>query len=111
MRNLTRERVCAPPVGAQTASPRKARCVRRLASPHAAPRRKEIDWTREAKRQLKRQVELANIGYAELARRLTEMGVPTTEGSLGVRLSRGTFPAWFLFATLSALGVESLQLD
>jgi hypothetical protein len=49
---------------------------------------------REAtKRFLKAQLAHAGIGYADLAAKLSEMGLPETEGSITVKVNRGTFPA------------------
>ena len=69
------------------------------------------EWADRAKRQLKAELKRANVGYAELARRLTEMGLPETEGSVTVKINRGAFPAWFLFATMKAIGRDVVRLD
>ena len=68
-------------------------------------------WADHAKRQLKAELKRADVGYTELARRLTEMGLPETEGSVSVKISRGTFPAWFLFAVMKAIGAKEIRLD
>ncbi|MBV9250147.1 MAG: hypothetical protein JO227_12990 [Acetobacteraceae bacterium] len=68
-------------------------------------------WADYAKRQLKAELKLANVGYAELARRLTEMGLPESEGSVTVKINRGAFPAWFLFAVMTAIGRDVVRLD
>jgi hypothetical protein len=39
------------------------------------------------------------------------MGLPETEGSITVKINRGAFPAWFLFAALRAIGVSDSRLD
>ena len=69
------------------------------------------EWADRAKRYLKAELKRANVGYVELARRLNEMGLPETEGSITVKINRGGFPAWFLMASLTAIGVTSLRLD
>ena len=68
-------------------------------------------WADRAKRYLKAELKRAGVGYAELARRLTEMGLPETEGSITVKINRGAFPAWFLIAALEAIGASSLRLS
>ena len=68
-------------------------------------------WADHAKRQVKAELKRAAVGYAELARRLTEMGLPETEGSVTVKINRGTFPAWFLFAAMRAIGAREIRLD
>ena len=90
--------------------PRRERVpVEPRAPPSVAP--SKADWAKLAKRRLKGELARADIRYAELAVRLTRMGVPVTEGSLQVKISRGTFPAWFLLAALRALGAEALRLE
>ena len=69
------------------------------------------EWADRAKRYLKAELKRANVGYSELARRLNEMGLPETEGSITVKINRGGFPAWFLMAALTAIGVSSLRLS
>lgn len=69
------------------------------------------EWANYAKRHLKAELKRADVGYAELARRLTEMGLAETEGSVTVKINRGTYPAWFLFAVLKAIGRDVVRLD
>ena len=59
----------------------------------------------------KAEVKRAGIGYDELARRLTEMGVTETVGSVTVKVNRGTYPAWWLMAVMKALGRHTIRLD
>lgn len=68
-------------------------------------------WADHAKRHLKAELKRADVGYAELARRLTEMGLPETEGSVTVKINRGAFPAWFLFAVMRAIGLHTLRVE
>lgn len=53
----------------------------------------------------------ADVGYADMAKRLTDMGLPETEGSITVNINRGAFPAWFLMAVMRAIGVAALRLE
>lgn len=69
------------------------------------------EWADRAKRYLKAELKRADVGYAELARRLTEMGLTETEGSVTVKINRGTYPAWFLFAVMQAIGAREVRLD
>ena len=69
------------------------------------------EWANHAKRQIKAELKRVDVGYAELARRLTEMGLSESEGSVTVKINRGAFPAWFLFAAMKAIGVSTLRLD
>jgi len=68
-------------------------------------------WADHAKRQLKAELKRADVGYVELADRLTEMGLPETEGSVTAKINRGAFPAWFLFAVMKAIGRDIVRLD
>jgi len=68
-------------------------------------------WAEHAKRHLKAELKRADVGYVELARRLSEMGLPETEGSVTVKINRGAFPAWFLFAVMRAIGAHTLRLE
>lgn len=69
------------------------------------------EWAELAKRHLKAEMVRAGVKNAELARRLTEMGLPENEASVQVKINRGTFPAWFMLAALRAIGVGSLRLE
>jgi hypothetical protein len=69
------------------------------------------EYADRAKRYLKAELKRADVSYAELARRLTEMGLPESEGSITVKVNRGGFPAWFLIASLEAIGVSTLRLQ
>ncbi len=53
----------------------------------------------------------AGVKNAELAKRLTEIGLPETDAGVQVKINRGAFPAWFLLAALKALGATSLRLE
>jgi hypothetical protein len=71
----------------------------------------KIEFAGEAKARLKGELARANVKYADLARRMTAMGVPETEGSLQVKISRGRFSAWFMIAALRAIGTHTLEID
>lgn len=68
-------------------------------------------WANHAARHLKAELNRAGIGYAELARRLTELEVPETETSVAAKINRGVFPAWFLFAVMKAIGTRVLRVE
>ena len=67
-------------------------------------------WQTLTKRHIKGELKKAGVGYVELAQRLTDMGLPETEGSVTVKINRGAFPAWFFFAVMHALGVHVVRL-
>ena len=39
------------------------------------------------------------------------MGLPETEGSVTVKINRGAYPAWFLFAIMPAIGAQTLRVE
>ena len=69
------------------------------------------EWTDKAARHLKAELKRAGVPYADLARRLTEMGIPETDTSVAAKINRGAFPAWFLFAVMRAIDVQTLRLE
>lgn len=69
------------------------------------------EWADKAKRYLKAEMTRAGVRNAELAKRLTDMGLPETEGGVQVKINRGAFPAWFLLAALTAVGATTLRLQ
>lgn len=68
-------------------------------------------WADHAKRHLKAELKRADVSYAELAARLTAMGIPETDTSIAAKVNRGAFPAWFLFAVMRALGLHMLRVE
>ena len=53
----------------------------------------------------------ADIGYRELAERLKKHGLEETEVSIANKISRGTFSATFLPASLKAIEREQVSLQ
>jgi hypothetical protein len=72
---------------------------------------KTPSWEERAKRLLKAELARADIGYRELAERLKKHGVKETEASIANKVSRGTFSATFLLASLVAIGAETVRLE
>ena len=68
------------------------------------------EWANRARRYLKAELKRAEVTYEELARRLHDMGIEETKGSVTVKVNRGAFPAWFFFAAMKAIGRESVNL-
>ena len=68
------------------------------------------EWADRTARHLKAELKRAGVGYAELAERLTNMGIAETDTSVAAKVNRGVFPAWFLFAVMQAIGATSLHL-
>lgn len=68
-------------------------------------------WEDRARRLLKAELARADIGYRELAELLKKHGVKETEASIANKISRGTFSATFLLASLVAIGAETVRLE
>jgi len=68
------------------------------------------EWADRAKRYLRGEMARAGVRNAELAEKLTAMGLPETAASVQVKINRGAFPAWFMIAALKAVGCDTLRL-
>ena len=68
------------------------------------------DWAETAKSVLKAELKRRNVGYRELAEKLTAMGSPETERNIANKISRGGFTAAFFLQCLSAIGCTNLRL-
>lgn len=71
----------------------------------------ETDWNARAKALLKSELKRKDMGYRELAEKLTAMGAPDSERNLANKISRGAFTAAFLLQCMAAAGVNNLRLD
>ena len=68
-------------------------------------------WEDRARRFLKAELARAEIGYRELAERLAKHGLKETEASIANKISRGTFSATFLLASLKAIDADVIRLE
>jgi hypothetical protein len=68
-------------------------------------------WEDRAKRYLKAELTRADVGYRELAERLKKHGLKETEASIANKISRGTFSATFLLASLIAIEADTVRLE
>jgi len=71
----------------------------------------ETDWQERTKALLKSELKRRNVGYRELAEKLTAMDIPETERNLANKISRGGFTAAFFIQCMVAVGVNNLRLD
>ena len=69
------------------------------------------DWADTAKAVVKAELKRRNVGYRELAEKLSAMGTPETERNLANKISRGGFTAAFFLQCLRAIGCTTLRLD
>ena len=72
---------------------------------------KNPEWEQRVKGLLKAELKRRNVGYRDLAERLTAMGVPETERNLANKISRGGFTAVFFVQCLEAIGCHTLRLS
>ncbi len=72
---------------------------------------KEREWADRARRFVKAELKRAEVSYAELARRLKELGIEETEASITAKLNRGTFAATFFLAAMRAIGRQTVNID
>lgn len=71
----------------------------------------EDEWHARVKSLLKAELKRRNVGYRELAEKLTAMGTPETERNIANKISRGGFTAAFLIQCLDAIGCRTLRLE
>jgi hypothetical protein len=69
------------------------------------------EWQAKIKGLLKAELARRNVGYRELAEKLTAMGIPESEANIKNKISRGGFTAVFFVQCLIAIGCESLRLS
>jgi hypothetical protein len=72
---------------------------------------KPLSWEERTKRYLKAELARADVGYRDLAERLKKHGMQETEASVTNKISRGTFSATFLLASLKAIEADNLRLE
>ncbi len=72
---------------------------------------KASSWEERARRYLKAELARADVGYRELAERLKKHGLKETEASIANKVSRGTFSATFLLASLIAIEADKVRLE
>jgi hypothetical protein len=72
---------------------------------------KPPSWEDRAKRFLKAELARADVGYRDLAERLKKHGMKETEASIANKISRGTFSATFLLASLKAIEADIIRLE
>lgn len=68
-------------------------------------------WVEMSQSILKAELKRRNIGYRELAEKLTAMGTPESDRNIANKISRGGFTAAFFLECLVAIGVTTLRLD
>jgi hypothetical protein len=67
-------------------------------------------WVALSQSILKAELKRRNIGYRELAEKLTAMGTPETDRNIANKISRGGFTAAFFVECLIAIGCQTVRL-
>lgn len=71
----------------------------------------EQAWSNRAKQYLKAELKRRNVTHEQLAELLAKQGLNETKASIASKMSRGTFPAGFFLAALTAIGCQNVRLD
>ncbi len=69
------------------------------------------DWQAQAKGIIRAELKRRNLSYADLAERLTAIGVKETPQNVNNKIARGGFTAAFFLQCMEAIGVNNLHLD
>lgn len=68
------------------------------------------EYEEKAKNLLKAELKRKGMGYADLAAKLSEIGVNETERNLANKISRGGFTAAFMVQCLTVIGAQDMRL-
>jgi hypothetical protein len=69
------------------------------------------DWQAQAKGIIRAELKRRNFSYADLAERLTAIGVRETEKNINNKIARGSFTAAFFLQCMEAIGVQNIHLN
>lgn len=69
------------------------------------------EWNQYASNLLKAELARVGIGYDELIKRLSEIGVFERYKGLAAKINRGTFSLVFFMQCMKALGIHSVKLS
>lgn len=72
---------------------------------------KTQQWQGRVKGILKGELKRRNLSYADLAERLTTIGVPYNELNIKNKIGRGTFSAIFFIQCMAAIDCHTIHLD
>lgn len=69
-----------------------------------------VEYETRAKNLLKAELKRKGVTYAQLAEKLSELGVYENERNLNNKISRGGFTAAFLLQCLQAIGTREMHI-
>lgn len=76
-----------------------------------AARPKGKDWRAKVKGLLKAELKRRDLSYADLADRLSTIGIKDNERNISNKISRGTFTAVFFVQCMEAIGAKTVHLE
>jgi hypothetical protein len=76
-----------------------------------AGKAKARDWQAQVKGILKAELKRRNVSYADLAKKLSDVGIDDNERNIANKIARGSFTAVFFVQCLEAIGCQTLHLD
>ena len=68
-------------------------------------------YEQQAKNILKAELKRRGVTYAQLAKKLSELGAKESERNLANKISRGSFTAAFFMMCMDAIGVRQVTLE
>jgi hypothetical protein len=69
------------------------------------------DWQAHVKGVLKAELKRRELSYADLADKLSALGVKTDRRNINNKIGRGTFSAVFFFQCMKAIGCKTIHLE
>ena len=69
------------------------------------------DWQAQAKGIIRGEMKRRNLSYADLAERLTALGIRETTENINNKIARGGFSAVFFLQCREAIGSRTIHLD
>jgi 3-mercaptopyruvate sulfurtransferase SseA len=72
---------------------------------------KTKDWQAQIKGILKAELKRRNVSYADLADKLSKIGIKDNERNIANKIARGSFTAVFFIQCLEAIGCETIHLN
>jgi 3-mercaptopyruvate sulfurtransferase SseA len=72
---------------------------------------KRKDWHAKIKGLIKGELKRRNLSYADLAEKLTAVGIKDDTRNISNKIGRGTFSAVFFIQCMEAIGVKTIHLE
>lgn len=76
-----------------------------------ARKAKLVDWQAKVKGLFKAELKRRNLSYADLAQRLSVLGIEDSGRNIANKVSRGTFTAVFFIQCMAAMGAKTIHLE